>query len=74
MELEIDYSPSLYVNFGEETSDLTDIDDTMVLNKSEDKIELAKHLYEWQDTKGRYTTDDCSSRFGSDPFLYSISR
>lgn len=47
LELEIDYAPELYVNFGEETSDLTDIDDTMVLSRSEDKIELAKHFYDY---------------------------
>lgn len=47
LELEIDYTPSLYVNFGDETSDLTDIDDTMILARSEDKIELAKHLYDY---------------------------
>ncbi|MDF1548753.1 MAG: DUF177 domain-containing protein [Bacteroidales bacterium] len=47
IELEIDYTPGLYVNFGDETSDLTDIDDTMVLSRSADKIELAKHLYDY---------------------------
>jgi uncharacterized protein len=47
LTIEIDYAPRLYVNFGEETSDLTDIDDTMVLSRSEDKIELAKHFYDY---------------------------
>jgi uncharacterized protein len=47
LELEINYAPKLYVNFGDETSDLTDIDDTMVLSRSEDKIELAKHFYDY---------------------------
>ena len=47
LNIEIDYAPRLYVNFGEETSDLTDIDDTMILSRSEDKIELAKHFYDY---------------------------
>ena len=47
LTIEIDYAPRLYVNFGDETSDLTDIDDTMVLSRSEDKIELAKHFYDY---------------------------
>jgi len=47
IEIEIDYCPSLYVNFGEETSDLTDIDDTMILARSEDSLELAKHFYDY---------------------------
>lgn len=47
IEIEIDYAPRLYVNFGDETSDLTDIDDTMILSRSEDKIELAKHFYDY---------------------------
>ncbi|MFN8258306.1 MAG: DUF177 domain-containing protein [Bacteroidales bacterium] len=47
VDVEIEYSPSLYVNFGEETSDLTDIDETMVLSRSEDSINLAKHIYDY---------------------------
>lgn len=47
LTIEIDYAPRLYVNFGDETSDLTDIDDTMVLSRSEDKIGLAKHFYDY---------------------------
>jgi len=47
ISVEIDYTPRLHINFGEETSDLTDIDDTMVLGRSEDKIELAKHFYDY---------------------------
>lgn len=45
--IKIDYAPRLYVNFGDETSDLTDIDDTMVLSRAEDKIGLAKHFYDY---------------------------
>jgi len=47
IDIEIDYSPELYVNFGDETSDLTDIDDTMILARSEDSLELAKHFYDY---------------------------
>jgi uncharacterized protein len=47
IDLEIDYSPKLYVNFGDETSDLTDVDDTMILARTEDTLELAKHFYDY---------------------------
>ncbi len=47
IKLEINDSPELYINFGEETSDLTDIDDTMTLARSEDKIDLKKHFYDY---------------------------
>jgi uncharacterized metal-binding protein YceD (DUF177 family) len=47
LDLEISDSQNLYVNFGEETSDITDIDDTMILARSEDKIDLAKHFYDY---------------------------
>jgi uncharacterized protein len=47
IEIEIDYCPKLYVNFGDQTSDPTDIDDTMILSRSEDSIELAKHFYDY---------------------------
>jgi uncharacterized metal-binding protein YceD (DUF177 family) len=47
LELEIQDSPDLYINFGETTSDITDIDDTMILARSEDKIDLSKHFYDY---------------------------
>jgi uncharacterized protein len=47
LELEIQDSPELYINFGETTSDITDIDDTMILARSEDKIDLSKHFYDY---------------------------
>jgi uncharacterized protein len=47
MEIEINYSPVLYVNFGETGSDITDIDDTMVLSRAEGKIDLSKHFYDY---------------------------
>jgi uncharacterized protein len=47
LDLEIQDSQILYVNFGEITSDITDIDDTMILARSEDKINLAKHFYDY---------------------------
>jgi len=46
LNLEINDSQNLYVNFGETTSDVTDVDDTMILARSEDKIDLAKHFYD----------------------------
>ena len=47
LELEIHDSPELYINFREITSDITDIDDTMILARSEDKIDLSKHFYDY---------------------------
>jgi uncharacterized metal-binding protein YceD (DUF177 family) len=47
LNLEISDSQNLYVNFGEVTSDVTDVDDTMILARSEDKIDLAKHFYDY---------------------------
>jgi len=47
LELEIQDYPELYINFGENTSDITDIDDTMILSRSEDKIDLSKHFYDY---------------------------
>ncbi len=47
MIIEINDSPVLYVNFGEHSSDITDIDDTMILARSEGKIDLSKHFYDY---------------------------
>jgi uncharacterized protein len=47
IEIEIEDYPNLYVNFGDETSDITDIDDTMILSRTEDSLELAKHFYDY---------------------------
>ncbi len=47
LTLQIDYTTNLYVNFGDYTSDLTNIDDVMTLNRSEEKLELSKHLYDY---------------------------
>jgi len=47
IEIEIEDYPKLYVNFGDETSDITDIDDTMILARSENSLELAKHFYDY---------------------------
>jgi uncharacterized protein len=47
LNLEIHDSQNLYVNFGEITSDVTDVDDTMILARAEDKIDLAKHFYDY---------------------------
>ena len=46
-DLPINYNANLYVNFGEETSDVTDIYDTMILSESENSIDLSKHFYDY---------------------------
>jgi len=46
-DLPIKYKTKLYVNFGKETSNLTDVDDTMILGKSESSIDLSKHFYDY---------------------------
>jgi len=45
MPLEIE--ETLYVKFGEETSDLSDIDKVMVLSHREKQLPLASHIYEY---------------------------
>jgi len=47
LTLEISDSQELYINFGETSTDITDVDDTMILARSEDKIDLAKHFYDY---------------------------
>ena len=46
-DLELNFDNELHVTFGDETSDLTDIDDRMVLSYKKDKIDLAKHFYDY---------------------------
>lgn len=41
------FSKKLYINFGEKTSDLSDIDEQMILSRKEDKIDLSKHFYDY---------------------------
>ncbi len=47
LNLNIDYSPALHINFGDYTSDLTDIDDVMTLSRSEEELDLSKHFYDY---------------------------
>ncbi len=47
LKLNIDYSPHLHINFGDYTSDLSDIYDVMTLSRSEEKLDLSKHLYDY---------------------------
>lgn len=46
-DLPIEYRGNLYVEFGEETSDLSDIYDSMVLAYTEDELDLSQHIYEY---------------------------
>ena len=45
--LDLSFDNQLFVIFADETSDLTDIDDRMNLSRKEDKIDLAKHFYDY---------------------------
>jgi len=45
--LKLSFDNQLHVTFGEETSDLTDIYDRMVLSSKEDKLDLSKHFYDY---------------------------
>ena len=47
LKLSLNFDNNLIVTFGEETSDITDIDDRMVLSYKEDKMELVKHFYDY---------------------------
>ncbi len=46
-DLKIKNKVNLYVKFGEENSDITDVDDTLTLSYSEDEIDLSQHIYEY---------------------------
>ncbi len=37
----------LHVDFGKETSDLSDVDDWMVISYKESQIDLTKHFYDY---------------------------
>ena len=45
--IDLSFDKELYVIFGDETSDLTDIDDRMILSRKENEIDLSKHLYDY---------------------------
>ena len=47
MEIPVVYEAKLIVEFGEENSDITDIDERMTLARTEPEIELAQHIYEY---------------------------
>ena len=46
-KLDLNFDKQLFVIFADETSDITDIDDRMNLSRKEDKINLAKHFYDY---------------------------
>ncbi len=46
-DYDVDFSNKLYVSFGEETSDLSDVDEQMVLSRKEDSIDLHKHFFDY---------------------------
>lgn len=43
----IAYEDKLFVKFGEYSSDVTDVDDTLILSYKETEISLAQHIYEY---------------------------
>jgi len=45
--LEIKHKADLQVEFGEKTSDITDVDDKMTLSFAENEIEMAQHFYDY---------------------------
>ncbi len=47
LELEVEYNDLLYVKLGDKSSDITDVDDTIILANTENEIALAQHLYEY---------------------------
>jgi len=46
-DLPIKYKANLFVDFGEISSDLTDIDEKLTLAFSENEIDLSQHFYEY---------------------------
>lgn len=46
-DYDLDFTDHLHVDFGEETTDLSDVDDRMVLSRKENSINLAKHFYDY---------------------------
>lgn len=43
----IDFKTKLFIEFGEESSDISDVDNRIVLSKKEDEIYLDKHFYDY---------------------------
>jgi uncharacterized protein len=46
-DLPVKFKAELNVEFGDETSDITDIYDTMSLSENENELQLAQHFYEY---------------------------
>ncbi len=47
MEIPIEYQANLYVGFGEENSDITDVDETMTIARNEQELNLSQHFFEY---------------------------
>ncbi len=61
-DLPVRYKTQLFVDFGEESSDITDIDEKMTIAFSENEIDLSQHFYEYVHlslpTKRRHKKDE----------------
>lgn len=61
-DLPIKYKTQLFVDFGEKSSDITDIDEKMTIAFSENEIDLSQHFYEYVHlslpTKRRHKKDE----------------
>lgn len=47
INLDIDSNNTLYVKFGDERTDITDVDQVMMLDNSDTEIDLSRHIFEY---------------------------
>lgn len=47
VNLSVETKNVLYLKFGSETTDITDVDEIMVLNKSITEVDLSQHIFEY---------------------------
>jgi len=46
-DLPVEFESSLFIKMGDKNSDLSDIDDTLILSHNETEIDLVPHIYEY---------------------------
>ena len=46
-DLPIEHITTLYITFGENTSDITDVDNMMTIARTENEIDISQHIYEY---------------------------
>jgi len=71
----VDSSDTLYIKFGEECSDITDIDNMLILAYNSSEIALAQHIYEYLHLSLPYNfihLDDENGNIGCNPEMVQL--